>query len=160
MNHRDIESSNVLLTLHDGVALPEVIDFGNALATSVELTKETLFTPYAQILGTPESMAPERAEISGLDIDTCASVPSVELAQGRLAEAEVELREGLPGPRGARAAGAALHRTRLAGGRRTLEADAGEVVRRSLRGAQDFAPVESSGFDLRIRERMGPRPCG
>jgi tetratricopeptide (TPR) repeat protein len=75
--HRDIKPSNVLVTLHDGVAVPKVIDFGIAKATSAELTKKTLFTQYAQILGTPEYMAPEQAEMSGLDIDTRADVYSL-----------------------------------------------------------------------------------
>ena len=75
--HRDIKPSNVLVTLYDGVAVPKVIDFGIAKATSAELTKKTLFTQYAQILGTPEYMAPEQAEFSGLDIDTRADVYSL-----------------------------------------------------------------------------------
>ncbi|MCY3004084.1 MAG: serine/threonine-protein kinase [Planctomycetota bacterium] len=75
--HRDIKPSNVLVTLYDGVPIPKVIDFGIAKATSAELTKKTLFTQYAQILGTPEYMAPEQAELSGLDIDTRADVYSL-----------------------------------------------------------------------------------
>jgi tetratricopeptide (TPR) repeat protein len=75
--HRDIKPSNVLVTLHDGVPVPKVIDFGIAKATSAELTKKTLFTQYAQIIGTPEYMAPEQAEMSGLDIDTRADVYSL-----------------------------------------------------------------------------------
>ncbi|MEZ6016898.1 MAG: serine/threonine-protein kinase [Planctomycetota bacterium] len=72
--HRDIKASNVLVTLHDGVPVPKVIDFGIAKATSVELTQRTLFTRYAQMVGTPECMAPEQAELSGIDIDTRADV--------------------------------------------------------------------------------------
>ncbi len=75
--HRDLKPSNVLVTMHDGVPVPKVIDFGIAKATSAELTKKTLFTQYAQILGTPEYMAPEQAELSGLDIDTRADVYSL-----------------------------------------------------------------------------------
>jgi len=75
--HRDIKPSNVLVTLHDGVPVPKVIDFGIAKATSAELTHKTLFTQHAQILGTPEYMAPEQAERSGLDIDTRADVYSL-----------------------------------------------------------------------------------
>jgi serine/threonine protein kinase len=36
--HRDIKPSNVLVTLHDGVPVPKVIDFGIAKATNSELT--------------------------------------------------------------------------------------------------------------------------
>jgi tRNA A-37 threonylcarbamoyl transferase component Bud32 len=38
--HRDIKPSNVLVTLHDGVPVPKVIDFGIAKATNSELTSE------------------------------------------------------------------------------------------------------------------------
>ena len=75
--HRDIKPANVLVTLHDGRPVPKVIDFGIAKATNQELTQKTLFTEYAQILGTPEYMAPEQASMSGLDIDTRADVYSL-----------------------------------------------------------------------------------
>jgi tetratricopeptide (TPR) repeat protein len=75
--HRDLKPSNVLVTLHDGRPVPKVIDFGIAKATNQELTQKTLFTEYAQILGTPEYMAPEQAAMSGLDIDTRADVYSL-----------------------------------------------------------------------------------
>ena len=75
--HRDIKPSNVLVTLHDGVPVPKVIDFGIAKATSAELTQKTMFTQFAAIIGTPEYMAPEQAEMSGLDIDTRADVYSL-----------------------------------------------------------------------------------
>ena len=42
--HRDIKPSNILVTLHDGVPVPKVIDFGIAKATQGELTDKTLFT--------------------------------------------------------------------------------------------------------------------
>jgi len=60
--HRDIKPSNVLVTLHDGVPVPKVIDFGIAKATKVRLTDKTLFTAYEQIIGTPAYMSPEQAE--------------------------------------------------------------------------------------------------
>lgn len=75
--HRDIKPENVLVTLHDGVPVPKVIDFGIAKATHAELTQKTMFTQHAQILGTPEYMAPEQAELRGLDIDTRADVYSL-----------------------------------------------------------------------------------
>ncbi|MCZ2398791.1 MAG: serine/threonine-protein kinase [Phycisphaerae bacterium] len=68
--HRDIKPSNILVTLHDGVPVPKVIDFGIAKATSQRLTDKTLFTEFKQFIGTPEYMSPEQAEMSGLDIDT------------------------------------------------------------------------------------------
>jgi serine/threonine protein kinase/tetratricopeptide (TPR) repeat protein len=68
--HRDIKPSNVLVTLHDGVPVPKVIDFGIAKATNQKLTEKTLFTNFATMIGTPAYMSPEQAEMSGLDIDT------------------------------------------------------------------------------------------
>ena len=72
--HRDLKPSNVLITMHDGVPVPKVIDFGVAKATGGRLTDKTLFTEYHQFVGTPEYMSPEQAEMSGLDIDTRADV--------------------------------------------------------------------------------------
>jgi serine/threonine protein kinase/tetratricopeptide (TPR) repeat protein len=68
--HRDIKPSNVLVTLHDGVPVPKVIDFGIAKATNQKLTEKTLFTNFAMMIGTPAYMSPEQAEMSGLDVDT------------------------------------------------------------------------------------------
>ena len=42
--HRDIKPSNILVTLHDGVPVPKVIDFGIAKAIEGRLTDKTLFT--------------------------------------------------------------------------------------------------------------------
>ncbi|MCP4251526.1 MAG: protein kinase [bacterium] len=75
--HRDIKPSNVMVTLHDGVPVPKVIDFGIAKATNAELTEKTLFTEYRQLIGTPAYMSPEQAEMSGLDIDTRTDVYSL-----------------------------------------------------------------------------------
>jgi WD40 repeat protein/tRNA A-37 threonylcarbamoyl transferase component Bud32 len=76
--HRDIKPSNILVTLHDGVPVPKVIDFGIAKATTDQrLTDKTLFTAYEQFIGTPAYMSPEQAEISGLDIDTRTDVYSL-----------------------------------------------------------------------------------
>jgi eukaryotic-like serine/threonine-protein kinase len=75
--HRDIKPSNVLVTLHDGVPVTKVIDFGIAKATNSELTTRTLFTEHRQMIGTPAYMSPEQAEMSGLDIDTRSDVYSL-----------------------------------------------------------------------------------
>ncbi|MDA1277519.1 MAG: protein kinase, partial [Verrucomicrobia bacterium] len=75
--HRDIKPSNVMVTLHDGHAVPKVIDFGIAKATNQKLTEKTLFTNYAQMIGTPAYMSPEQAEMSGLDVDTRTDVYSL-----------------------------------------------------------------------------------
>ncbi len=75
--HRDIKPSNILVTLHDGVAVPKVIDFGIAKATEQRLTDKTLFTALEQFIGTPAYMSPEQAELSGLDIDTRSDIYSL-----------------------------------------------------------------------------------
>src|SRR5262245_24000221 len=75
--HRDIKPSNVLVTMHDGVPVPKVIDFGIAKATSAELTTRTLFTEHRQMVGTPAYMSPEQAEMSGLDVDTRSDIYSL-----------------------------------------------------------------------------------
>ena len=50
--HRDIKPSNILVTLHDGVPMPKVIDFGIAKATQGRLTDQTLFTAFEQFIVT------------------------------------------------------------------------------------------------------------
>jgi serine/threonine protein kinase/Tfp pilus assembly protein PilF len=75
--HRDIKPSNVMVTLHDGIPVPKVIDFGIAKAINRRLTEKTLFTRYAQMVGTPAYMSPEQAEMSGLDIDIRSDVFSL-----------------------------------------------------------------------------------
>lgn len=75
--HRDIKPSNVLVTLHDGVPVPKVIDFGISKAISQQLTEKTLFTAHGQMIGTPQYMSPEQAEMSGLDIDTRSDIYSL-----------------------------------------------------------------------------------
>src|ERR1700733_5865679 len=72
--HRDIKPSNILLTLHDGVPVPKVIDFGIAKATQGRLTDKTVYTAFEQFIGTPAYMSPEQAEMSGLDVDTRSDI--------------------------------------------------------------------------------------
>jgi eukaryotic-like serine/threonine-protein kinase len=75
--HRDLKPSNILVTLHDGVPIPKVIDFGIAKATQGDLTDKTVYTQFQQFIGTPAYMSPEQAEMSGLDIDTRTDVYSL-----------------------------------------------------------------------------------
>src|SRR5262249_50735455 len=75
--HRDLKPSNVLVTLQDGAALVKVIDFGIAKALGQELTDKTLFTGFAQMIGTPLYMAPEQAALSNVDVDTRSDVYSL-----------------------------------------------------------------------------------
>jgi serine/threonine protein kinase len=75
--HRDIKPSNVLVTVHDRRPLVKVIDFGVAKALHQPLTDKTIYTRFAQMVGTPLYMSPEQAEMSGLDIDTRSDVYSL-----------------------------------------------------------------------------------
>jgi eukaryotic-like serine/threonine-protein kinase len=75
--HRDIKPSNILVTLHDGVPVPKIIDFGIAKATEGRLTDLTVYTDLHHFIGTPAYMSPEQAEMSGLDIDTRADIYSL-----------------------------------------------------------------------------------
>ncbi len=72
--HRDLKPSNVLVTLQDDRPVPKIIDFGVAKATTQSLTEQTLFTELGALIGTPEYMSPEQAEMGGLDIDTRTDV--------------------------------------------------------------------------------------
>ena len=75
--HRDLKPSNVLVTLADGEPVVKVIDFGVAKATNQQLTEKTLFTAFGQMIGTPQYMSPEQAEMSCLDVDTRSDVYSL-----------------------------------------------------------------------------------
>lgn len=75
--HRDLKPSNVMVTHYDGIPVPKIIDFGIAKAVDQTLTDKTLFTSYGNMIGTPEYMSPEQAEMSGQDIDTRADVYSL-----------------------------------------------------------------------------------
>jgi serine/threonine protein kinase len=86
--HRDLKPSNILVTLHDGVPVPKVIDFGVAKATMSRLTEKTLFTQFHAFIGTPAYTSPEQMEMSGLDVDTRSDIYSLgvllyELLAGR-----------------------------------------------------------------------------
>ena len=72
--HRDLKASNILVTLHDGRPVVKVIDFGVAKAIGQQLTDKTIYTRFAQMIGTPMYMSPEQAEMSGLDIDTRSDI--------------------------------------------------------------------------------------
>ena len=75
--HRDIKPSNVLVTLHDGKPVAKVIDFGVAKALHMRLTDKTMFTQFGAMVGTPQYMSPEQAEMTGLDVDTRSDIYSL-----------------------------------------------------------------------------------
>jgi non-specific serine/threonine protein kinase/serine/threonine-protein kinase len=75
--HRDLKPSNVLVTLHDSKPVVKVIDFGVAKALNQQLTEHSVYTRFAQMIGTPAYMSPEQAEMSGLDVDTRSDIYSL-----------------------------------------------------------------------------------
>ena len=96
--HRDLKPSNILVTMADGRAVPKVIDFGLAKAMTQPLTDRTLFTEVGVLIGTPEYMSPEQAELTGLDIDTRTDIYALgvvlyELLTGTLPFDRQSLRE-------------------------------------------------------------------
>jgi WD40 repeat protein/serine/threonine protein kinase len=72
--HRDLKPSNVLVAPYDGQPVVKVIDFGVAKATGQRLTDQTLFTGFGALVGTPEYMSPEQAEVNNQDIDTRSDI--------------------------------------------------------------------------------------
>ncbi|UCG59465.1 MAG: tetratricopeptide repeat protein [Phycisphaerales bacterium] len=75
--HRDLKPSNILVVFEDQRASPKIIDFGIAKAISQPLTDRTLYTEQGQLVGTPEYMSPEQAEMTSQDIDTRSDIYSL-----------------------------------------------------------------------------------
>jgi serine/threonine protein kinase/Tfp pilus assembly protein PilF len=75
--HRDIKPSNILVSVENDKPIPKIIDFGVAKATGKPLTEQTLATEDTQLLGTPEYMSPEQADMVTEDIDTRSDVYSL-----------------------------------------------------------------------------------
>ena len=68
----------MLVTLYDGKPVPKVIDFGVAKATGPAADRARRCSPAsAQMVGTPEYMSPEQAELNSLDVDTRSDIYSL-----------------------------------------------------------------------------------
>lgn len=73
--HRDLKPANILVNPNDGKPVVKVIDFGIAKAIGIDVTgRGTLFTGLGRLLGTPEYMSPEQAELSASGVDTRTDV--------------------------------------------------------------------------------------
>ena len=75
--HRDIKPSNILVSEENDRPIPKIIDFGVAKALGRPLSDRTVFTEDSQLLGTPEYMSPEQADMAKEDIDTRSDVYSL-----------------------------------------------------------------------------------
>jgi eukaryotic-like serine/threonine-protein kinase len=75
--HRDIKPSNVLVTMHDGLPVAKVIDFGIAKATQGPMSEQTLHTAIDQFIGTPAYISPEQTDLSQRSVDTRSDIYSL-----------------------------------------------------------------------------------
>jgi len=75
--HRDLKPSNILVVQQGDKAVPKIIDFGLAKAMAQRLTENTVFTELGVLVGTPEYMSPEQADLRSQNIDTRTDVYSL-----------------------------------------------------------------------------------
>ncbi|MEO5913724.1 MAG: serine/threonine-protein kinase [Luteolibacter sp.] len=73
--HRDLNPSNILVSMHDGTPVPKVIDFGIATGGLMGVDENPL-EKYGAV-GTPNYMSPEQANSDGNDVDTRSDVFSL-----------------------------------------------------------------------------------
>jgi serine/threonine protein kinase len=86
--HRDLKPSNILVTEHEGMAVPKVIDFGIAKATEQPLSESEALTGINAFVGTPPYLSPEQVQFGTRDVDTRSDIYSLgvilyELLAGR-----------------------------------------------------------------------------
>ncbi|MFT3829284.1 MAG: serine/threonine-protein kinase [Opitutaceae bacterium] len=75
--HGDVKPSNIMVTMHDGLPLPKVIDFGVARATERHLADGAQNAGYAPPIGTPAYMSPEQLAAKAQNVDTRSDVYSL-----------------------------------------------------------------------------------
>jgi len=186
--HRDIKPQNILVTVQDGRPVPKVIDFGVAKATHQRLTEKTVFTHLGLIIGTPEYMSPEQAELGGVDITHATDIYSLgvvlyellvsalpfdptSLRRGGYAEIQRIIREEQPVPPstrlsglGDKAADTARHRqTDLSALARELKGNLDWIALKALEKdpAKRYFSAAELGADVSrhlVNERVMARP--
>ena len=162
--HRDIKPSNIQVCIQGQEAVPKVIDFGVAKALSQPLTERTLVTEQGQMLGTPEYISPEQAEMTNQDIDTRSDIYSLgvvlyelltgtlpfesqTLRKGSLGQMRAVIREAEPKTPSTRVSSLDVEAsTKLAN---SCQSDA-DSLRRKLRGDLDWITLKAMEKD-RIR---------
>ena len=97
--HRDLKPSNIMVAEVEGTPAPKIIDFGIAKATGEATEDREMKTEIGQMIGTPEYMSPEQADLTALDIDTRTDIYSLgvvfyRLLTGRLPFESETLRQG------------------------------------------------------------------
>src|SRR5262249_1801797 len=75
--HPDLKPAHVLIALSEGQPVPKVIDFGVAKALGRKLAQQTPSTEIGTVVGTPEYMSPEQAELNPFDVDTRSDIYSL-----------------------------------------------------------------------------------
>ncbi|MGP1308666.1 MAG: tetratricopeptide repeat protein [Phycisphaerales bacterium] len=75
--HRDLKPRNILVRYSGDEVEPRIIDFGVAKALHQKLSDSTVYTQQGQLIGTPDYMSPEQAEMSAQDIDTRSDIYSL-----------------------------------------------------------------------------------
>ncbi|MEP7313733.1 MAG: serine/threonine-protein kinase [Pseudomonadota bacterium] len=75
--HRDLKPGNLLVMEQDGRPVPKIIDFGIAKAIAPGQQASNAHTRIGHLIGTPEYMSPEQAQLSPLDVDTRSDVYSL-----------------------------------------------------------------------------------
>ncbi|MDG2424646.1 MAG: protein kinase [Phycisphaerales bacterium] len=163
--HRDLKPSNIIVsTDDDGNPRPKVIDFGVAKATSMELTERSFCTETGQLIGTPEYMSPEQADLGSVDVDTRSDVYSLgmiiyEMVTGALPFESIQMREAgfselcriiqeeMPPKPSTRLISLGGEASKVATRRRTRPADLATLLRREL----DWIPLKALRKDREER---------
>ncbi len=158
--HRDIRPSNVLVSTKEGAPVVKVIDFGVAKAIAQRLTEKTIYAGQGQLIGTPEYMSPEQAEMTADDIDTHTDIYALGvilyellagllpfdrsvLQSGTIDQVQTMIREVQPPKPSARLGAPSFDLKHAAELRRTSP----PVLRRRLRGELDWITMKAMEKD-------------